>query len=149
MSYHADDLACLKHQLADIPMDLLIAKALLSDPLALVPLAGCALSLACLFVMVGKICSLLYDDDGNDDPQRTRGPQNRRPRTQGRSRAQRHERNDGAVYSRLEANRVQSAGAQGAPSASLQEACTAQPHLLLYVCVSVCASLSVYVYMII
>ena len=33
----------------------------LSDRLMLVLLAGCALSLACLFVMVDKICWLLYD----------------------------------------------------------------------------------------
>ena len=75
----------------------MIAEALLSDRLAL---AGCAMLLACLFVMVGKICSLLDDDiDGDEElwqrmtqtlpPQRTLGPQVRR--TPGQSRAHVHE----------------------------------------------------------
>jgi len=49
MSCRVDDIAWLGSQ------------ALLSDRLMLVLLAGCALSLACLFVMVDKICWLLYD----------------------------------------------------------------------------------------
>ena len=44
-----DDLtACLQDHLAGVPMGLRIAEMLLSDRLALVLVAGCMLSLACL-----------------------------------------------------------------------------------------------------
>ena len=49
MPCHVDDLtACLQDQLAGVPMGLRIAEMLLSDRLALVLVAGCMLSLACL-----------------------------------------------------------------------------------------------------
>ena len=115
MTCSADDLACLQDQLARAPMGLRIAEALLSDRVALALLASCALALVCLGVMVGKICSLLYDDingieEGRQPPatrnpqrtlSRTPRPQNRR--TRGRSPSQRHE-----------ANRVQAESAPGA-----------------------------------
>ncbi len=56
-----DDLACLQNLLARVPTNLRIAEALFADRLALALLAACALSLACLCVMVGKICWLLYE----------------------------------------------------------------------------------------
>ena len=49
MPCHVDDLtACLQDHLAGVPMSLRIAEMLLSDRLALVLVAGCMLSLACL-----------------------------------------------------------------------------------------------------
>ena len=130
MPCHVDDLtACLQDHLAGVPMSLRIAEMLLSDRLALVLVAGCMLSLACLVAMVGKICSLLMEDDtsGNEEQrqpptrqpptrkpplQRTPRPQNRR--TRGRSPAPRYEANP--------ANQVQAESAQGARAAPLQAA---------------------------
>ena len=127
MPCHVGDLACLRDLLDGVPTGVRIAEALLSDRLALALLAGCVLALACLIVMVGKICSLLYDDINGDEEwrqpparqsssrqtstrqastrkpplQRTPTPQNRR--TRGRSPTQEHE-----------ANRVQAESAQPA-----------------------------------
>ena len=135
MPCHVGDLACLRDLLDGVPTGLRIAEALLSDRLALALPAGCVLALACLIVMVGKICSLLYDDINGDEEwrqpparqsssrqtstrqastrkpplQRTPTPQNRR--TRGRSPTQEHE-----------ANRVQAESAQGAQPARLQAA---------------------------
>ena len=67
MPCHVGDLACLRDLLDGVPTGLRIAEALLSDRLALALLAGCVLALACLIVMVGKICSLLYDDINGDE----------------------------------------------------------------------------------
>ena len=131
MPCHVGDLACLRDLLDGVPTGLRIAEALLSDRLALALPAGCVLALACLIVMVGKICSLLYDDINGDEEwrqpparqsssrqtstrqastrkpplQRTPTPQNRR--TRGRSPTQEHE-----------ANRVQAESAQGAQPAA-------------------------------
>ena len=139
MPCHVGDLACLRDLLDGDPTGLRIAEALLSDRLALALLAGCILgcilALAWLIVMVGKICSLLYDDINGDEEWRqpparqsssrqtsTRQPSTRKPplqrtptpqnrRTRGRSPTQEHE-----------ANRVQAESAQGAQPARLQAA---------------------------
>ena len=138
MPCHEDVLACLRDELAGVPTGLRITEALLSDRLALALLAGCILGLACLVVMVGKICLLLLYDDihGNEEwrqpptrqtstrqtssrqpstrkpspPHRTPTPQNRRTH-RGQSPTQRHE-----------GNRVQAESAQVAQPVCLQAA---------------------------
>ena len=77
MPCHVDDLtACLQDQSAGVPMGLRIAEMLLSDRLALVLVAGCMLSLACLVAMVciwkawkacqGCVLTLKRTRDGRD-----------------------------------------------------------------------------------
>ena len=84
MPCHVDDLtACLQDHLAGVPMGLRIAEMLLSDRLALVLVAGCILSLACLVAMVCKICSLLMEDDASGNEERWQPPTRKPPLERG------------------------------------------------------------------
>ena len=73
MRCHEGDLACLADLLAEVSMDRWVVGTLLTDGSVLALLAGSALSLVCLCVVVGMISSLLHGDKRNRRNAQKRG----------------------------------------------------------------------------